>query len=114
MADDLTLGECPFCGRQIMLRTTAKSKFVYGKCQGFHTEDRSHCGYSFTHGRAESNRIVAEAARAARTAPPEPEEEEPDDGREPEEEPAGAAATAGDGGGGAGKRGVFRRARKRS
>lgn len=113
MADDLTFGECPNCSRRIMLKTTAKKHFVYGKCQGFHTDDGSHCGYSFTRGRKESDRIIADAARASRKAPPkpketpedEPEETGPEQGTRPESDTAGNDDAAG---------GILSRARKRN
>lgn len=96
MADDLELGKCPRCKRTIMLKTTTGG-FVYGKCQGFHTDDGSHCGFSFQYGRKESRKFIADAAKADRK--PEPEETEIEQETEPRgDDPAGSA----DGG-----RGIF-------
>lgn len=106
MAEDLTLGECPKCARPIMLRTTTGG-LVYGKCQGFQTEDGSHCGFSFQHGRKESISLIAAAAKAARKPKAEPKEEADDNETEPG--PGTESDPAGNDDGGSG---VFRRGRK--
>ena len=94
MAEDLKMGECPRCKRAIMLRTTTGG-LVYGKCQGFHTDDGSHCGFSFQHGRKESAKLIAEAAKADRKPDPDPQPEEEDHGEETDQPgragPAGSA-----------------------
>lgn len=109
MAEDLgKLTPCPNprtkCGRPVMLRRTTGG-LVYSKCQGFHSDDGSHCGFSFQYGRKDSAAIIAEIAKAARK--PDPEPKETDSGKETTE-PGRADPAGNDDGGG----GIFRRGRR--